>query len=358
MRCGNNKIIIWTSDVINLIEGKQIGGIAVQMYFWAKVFAKNGWQVYSFNENAKHTIKKEAVVFKPKRSAPSMNVLLEWWYAFFFILIIRPNIIAYRGANRALFPLSVFSKLFGIKLVMFGASDVNFEPGKELVGSGFNRKQYQRAVKRIRLFVTQNKHQHDTLLKNYGKESLMLYNIWGDVALKTEETATASDVVWVANFRRLKRAEWVIEAAKQCPEYRFAMAGGGSDDYYNEMQIQAQTVGNLDFLGPRSFFYTNNMVRQSRVLLCTSTFEGFPNTFLQAWSYGIPVISTVDPSSIIADNSLGVIIAKEDDLTGAIRKVLDDKEYYNKLKDSVLGFFNKNHSSQTGYEQLVKYIYG
>lgn len=352
------RIIIWTNSVINLIEGKRIDGIAVQMYFWAKIFAENGWQVFSFRQNARQTMKKEAIVFKPKRCIQSMNLCLEWWHAFYFILTIRPNIIVYRGANRELLPLAIFSKLFGIRLVMFGASDVNFEPGKELVGSEFNRKRYHKAVKRIRFFVTQNKHQHDTLQSNYGNESMMLYNIWGNVDQKTDEIVPSSDAVWVANFRRLKRAEWVIEAAKQCPKYHFAMAGGGSDDYYKDMQTQAQSVGNLDFLGPKSFFFTNSLVQQSKVLLCTSTFEGFPNTFLQAWSNGIPVISTVDPSNIIADYNLGVIIDKEDDLPEVIRKVLEDKDYYNRLKDSIVEFFNKNHSSQSGYDKLMKYIYG
>ena len=358
MRGANRKIIVWTNTVINLIEGKQIGGIAVQMYFWAKIFAQNGWQVFSFKENAKQTVEREAVVFKSQRNVQSINALLEWWYAFYFLLKIRPNIIIYRGANRALFPLSVFSKLFGVKLVMFGASDVNFEPGKELVGSEFNRKQYQKAVKRIELFVTQNKHQHDTLLKNYGKKSMILYNIWGEVDQKPRETVSSSDAVWVANFRRLKRVEWVIEAARQCPKFLFAIAGGGSDDYYKDMQTQAQSVGNLVFLGSKSFFYTNNLVQQSKVLLCTSTFEGFPNTFLQAWSNGIPVISTVDPSNIIADNNLGLIIAKEEDLPVAIRKVLEDKEYYKKLQNSIVFFLKKNHSSQSGYDKLMNYIYG
>ena len=58
MKNERKKIIIWTNTVIKLIEGKQIGGIAVQMYFWAKVFAQNGWQVFSFKENAKQTVEK------------------------------------------------------------------------------------------------------------------------------------------------------------------------------------------------------------------------------------------------------------------------------------------------------------
>ena len=53
MKQDNKKVIIWLTEVKNLLDGKPIGGIAVQMYFWAKTFAQNGWQVYSFAEDAK-----------------------------------------------------------------------------------------------------------------------------------------------------------------------------------------------------------------------------------------------------------------------------------------------------------------
>ena len=353
----NKRIIIWSTDIFRLLEGKPIGGIAVQMYFWAKIFHDNNWAVYSFTLNAKQSIEKEGISFKPKRNIKHINVLLEWLHAFYFIIVLNPELIIFRGANRELLPIAIVSKLFGIKLVMFGASDVNYEPGKELVGSGFNRKIYHQAVKRIRLFVTQNEHQHDTLLKNYGKESMKLFNIWGEIEQKSEEAAPSSDAVWIANFRRLKRAEWVIDAAIKCPDYHFVMAGGSSNEYYDEMKNKADSVKNLDFLGPKPFFYANQLVKNSKVLLCTSTFEGFPNTFLQAWSNGIPVISTVDPSNIIKDHGLGVVVNSEEELESALHVILSDTEYYQQLNRSIVTFFENNHSSQSAYNKLMKYIY-
>ena len=39
---------------------------------------------------------------------------------------------------------------------------------------------------------------------------------------------------------------------------------------------------------------------KSKILINTSSFEGFPNTFVQAWANGVPVISLkVDPDNII-----------------------------------------------------------
>lgn len=350
------KVIIWSPEVINLIEGRQIGGIAVQMYFWAQVFRDNGWEVYSLTYG--NETQKEGIYFKLHRNVKRINLILEWWYAFKYILSVKPNLILYRGANRYLYPLAVLAKLFRTKLIFFGASDVNFEPGKEITATGFNGKCYRRAIPLAPKIVVQNQHQHNTLFKNYGKESLVMSNLWGNLKddIKSEEKY---DAIWVANFRRLKRAEWVLEAAKNNPSYTFAIVGGlGEKKYFEEIRSLAETIPNVSFLGPKSFFESNALIKNSRLLLCTSTFEGFPNTFLQAWSFKLPVVSTVDPSDIIKDNRLGEITYSVEELSKSVRKVLSDSAYYSYLQKNVEIYFVKSHAAKAKYEQLMAYVFG
>lgn len=349
------KVIIWASDVIDLIEGKKIGGIAVQMYFWAQAFRDNGWKVYSLTYG--NETRKEGIHFKRHRNIQRINFFLEWWYAFKYVLSVKPDLILYRGANRVLYPLAVVAKLFHKELIFFGASDVNFEPGKEITATGFNGKCYRRAISMVSKIIVQNQHQHDTLLKNYGKESLIMPNLWGNLKddIKSEEKY---DAIWVANFRRLKRAEWVLDAAKSIPSYSFAIVGGpGEEKYFEEIRSLAEGIPNVSFLGPKSFFESNALIKNSRLLLCTSTFEGFPNTFLQAWSYKLPVISTVDPSGVIQSNELGKVITSIEELSQSIESVLIDSEHYKRLQNNVELYFLKNHSGQIKYEQLMEYVY-
>ena len=105
----DKKVIIWLTEVKNLLDGKPIGGIAVQMYFWAQVFARNGWQVYSFAENAKETETLEGITFKPLKNIQRVNFLLEWWRSLKYLLTIRPKVVFFRGANRHLLPLAIFA---------------------------------------------------------------------------------------------------------------------------------------------------------------------------------------------------------------------------------------------------------
>lgn len=353
-----NKVIIWSTDVIKLMEGKTIGGIAVQMYFWAQVFAENDWKVFSFAKNANKTIVRERIEFRPVKNIRKVNLLLGWWYAFKFILTIRPELLICRGRSRRMLPIALFSRLFHVKLVFFGASDSNFKPDKFPTGSKLDRWMYIRSISHIRYFVTQNRYQHDMLFQHFGKKSLLQYNIWGHTADNDGEIPPKSDVVWVANLRKLKRAEWMLDAARKLPVYHFVLAGGRTDEvsYYNEIQQQSAGLPNVTFLGGKAFSYVNELIGKSKILLCSSTYEGFPNTFLQAWSKGLPVISTVDPSGIITRHHLGEVVTSEKDLKEILQRMLEDNDYYDSLRQSVRTFFTQHHSAQVGYENVINYI--
>lgn len=350
------KLLIWSTAISDLFEGKAYG-IAVQLYFWAQVFTRNDWQVTTITSRCSFVI--EEISFKHVASWGKLEIVHEWLNIFWKLLTLRPQIVISRGADRVAYPLAVLSRLFGVKYVFFGASDVNFEPGKELMAGGsHNRKLWQKAVKKMYHIVVQNQHQHDTLQENYGKESLVLFNIWGEVCGNNVETKP-TDVVWVANHRPLKRPEWIIDAARVLPNIDFTMVGGASDNkqYYEKIKKTAQGIPNLHFLGPRSFMDTNAIVSRAKILCCTSTFEGFPNTFLQAWASGIPVVSTVDPSGVISFNNLGKVINSFNGFINVLQGLLTDAELYYSLCANVNKHFKQNHSADTNFQQLMSFIY-
>jgi glycosyltransferase involved in cell wall biosynthesis len=58
---------------------------------------------------------------------------------------------------------------------------------------------------------------------------------------------------------------------------------------------------------------------RASVLCCTSSIEGFPTTFLEGWSLGLPVVTTFDPDGLVAAHGLGQVVASLDELAAALQ---------------------------------------
>ena len=348
------KILIWSTAISDLLDG-HVSGIAVQLFFWAQTFARQGWQVTTFTHH--EPFHNESITFKRRKRWSSIEIVHEWLSVFWRLLTIRPYLVFYRGADRAILPIAIVSRWFGIKFVFLGASDSDFTPGKELVaGASTNRRMFQKAIGRIQYIVTQNKAQHDALLQNYGKESFVLPNIW--LVMSCISLEKKYDAVWVANLRPLKRAEWFVRLAKSLPQFRFAIIGGvSSKDYYNQIEEKASGVDNLSFLGAKTFEEVNSLIAESRLLVCTSEFEGFPNTFLQAWAQSVPVVSTVNPNSCITEFDLGRVVDNESELLNATEEILSSEELIEEYKKSIDAYFLSHHDANVAYQKILQQIH-
>lgn len=355
------KVLFWDPTIYDMKHGLVFGGIAVQLNLWAQMFIKNGWEVHALStEISSDEVLSEGIIYHRINFHQKFDVLLEWLNINTLFKHVWPDLVISRGAGRKLYPLTILSGRMGITNVFFGASDVNFVPGKSTVRNPLNLFLYERALKKGKMhIVSQNDYQAQTLKQNYGRDSLVLPNIWQqqDEHGRSGSDRKLYDVIWVSNFRRLKRAEWVINAAQKLPQFRFAIIGAPNDRaYYIEMEARAAGVSNLDFLGQQSFEKTSDLIFRSKVLICTSEYEGFPNTFLQAWSAGIPVVSTVDPNNIISRNSVGLTIGKQDELCSCLLSLLTDDQLYHQLAENVHNYFSTSHSAEVAFNKLQDFL--
>lgn len=349
------RVLFWDSSVSDMKFGRRFGGIAVQLNFWMQVFRDNDWEVHSLT--TKDSYIQDGINHHHIRHIKFLELVWEWFNIFRIIKLVRPQIIILRGAQRLLFPLQKIAHYFGAKVIMQGASDINFELGKASVGKGINRRMYEDAVHRIDYIVCQNEYQSKTLKQNFNRKSLVIPNIWGKMIMQTNLGTYTADVVWIGNFRQLKRPEWFYDAAQALPNVKFAIAGGAASvDLYNQMESKAVMIPNLDFLGQISINESNALICGAKILVCSSEYEGFPNTFLQAWAAGIPVVSTVDPNDLIKTHNLGLIAYSSESLTEAICRLVTDKELYALKQKSIADYFVSNHSAQRRYDELMGYI--
>lgn len=353
------KVLLWTKDIDHMIldddPASLIGGIHVQMYMWGKIFSSNNWNVYSFTKCSKNAGKEyEGFAFRYFPEKKLINPIISLLWGLYYILLFRPRIIIVRGAIRDLFFIKILTSFQGTKVIQMFASDSDLEPGKEIIKRGLDRCVYRLGVRITKMFVVQNAHQELLLKDNYRKQNYILVpQVWIQSAdyINNYERQI---ILWVSNFKKLKRPEWFLELARNYPEKEFVMVGFPSDyGLYESCRLEAARISNLHFLGGQSFQSVNELFSRALLFVCTSEIEGFPNTFIQSWINGCPVLTTFDPGCIIKEKNLGIFCNNKNELFIGFEKLLY-KGYRNELINEIQLYCKNNLDPQIHYERLMK----
>ena len=93
------------------------------------------------------------------------------------------------------------------------------------------------------------------------------------------------------------------------------------------------------------------------VLLNTSHLEGFPMTFLEAWTMGVPVITTknANPNNLISKNNLGMVVETYDDIPCTINKLIESEPNEN-LRFRCREYVEKHHDPETLARKLIETV--
>jgi glycosyltransferase involved in cell wall biosynthesis len=103
-------------------------------------------------------------------------------------------------------------------------------------------------------------------------------------------------------------------------------AGGGQRRWIEELTQRMQCTANLEYLGPRTQAEVNAILANAHVFVNTSAREGFPNTFIQAWSREVAVVSLhVNPDGLLTTQGLGMFCGgSQQKLASNVRQLLAD----------------------------------
>jgi len=82
---------------------------------------------------------------------------------------------------------------------------------------------------------------------------------------------------------------------------------------------------NVRFHGRIPYQEVGAFYERARVFVGTSEIEGFPNTYLQAWARGTPVVAFLDPDQLIARNGMGRAVTSVAQMCDAIVALSDDR---------------------------------
>jgi glycosyltransferase involved in cell wall biosynthesis len=114
----------------------------------------------------------------------------------------------------------------------------------------------------------------------------------------------------------------------------------------------ARDVQNLDFFGPADRKQLCGLYRTATALCCTSHYEGFPNTFIEAWSLGLPVVSTVDPDGVIKRFGLGAHVAVLDEFRERLQELAASPRQRGTIAKNARAYFLSHHQRDVAMERF------
>jgi glycosyltransferase involved in cell wall biosynthesis len=272
-----------------------------------------------------------------------------------------------RCAGFILAPVVFVARLLRRKTVFCGATDVDFDPGSVELDRARDKIMYFWGLKNCDAVVVQNETQRKSLFKHLHRTAPVIQNGFPREFSRMPGLPAhpEASVIWVGSFRKQKNPDDFLELAKKIPRGQFVMIGGNSTvssqedlNLYKEMVRRSCGIPNLKLAGLLSFEEVEEYFLRARLLVNTSLYEGFPNTFLQAWSKGVPVVSFVDPDNLLESKGLGKAVRNIDEMVQTVDSVLDSR--INFSSEKIKAYFD-DHFLIEGvvdrYESLFRSLY-
>ena len=174
------------------------------------------------------------------------------------------------------------------------------------------------------------------------------YNYKFDISKKKKQ------IIFLGRLEAQKRAWIFCEVAKKMPEYEFFVMGKFFRDEENNKKPLQQYLdnppSNLHFTGHLEGEEKEKLIRESRVLLNTSIWEGIPISWLEALQYGTTIVSCLDNENLpsrfgaFVGEILGDGLDKIDLFIPAIKELMENDQLYSKKAKESIEYTRENHN--------------
>jgi glycosyltransferase involved in cell wall biosynthesis len=313
-----------------------IGGEQVQQSLLAKAFVRRGFPVsmvvgdYGQQDGATWSGVQVYKAYRAREGIPVVRFVHPRWTKLWGALGRAAADVYYVScAGAQVGQVAMWAARNGRRMIFRVASDADCEPDRLLISFWRDRKLYEYGLHRAVSILAQSIRQQALMRSNYGLDSSVAYMLVDAPERELSFAERDISLLWVSNIQQLKRPEMFLELARRLNSCAASMVGGmqpRANDLYQQIRARAARVGTPTFHGALPYRATNRVFERSRVFINTSEIEGFPNTFLQAWIRGVPVVSFFDPDDVIQREGLGHAVASLDEMAHAAHRLTSDSQ--------------------------------
>ncbi len=349
------------------IDTGHAGGIERQMSLMARWLAEAGYDVsmISWDEGQEDGSTVSGVrVYKTCRRDAGLKLLRfihpRWTSLNKAMARANADIYYYNRGDIGLGQVVMWAHRHGRRCVYSVASEPDCDPNLPVLGPLRERVLYKYGLQHADVVLVQTERQADMLRQGFGIEATKMPMPSEDLSeTDRRDKKRCNDpwhVLWVGRISTEKRLEWLLDVAESCSEIHFHVLGAAnaSSDYSNELVRRADAMSNVSMHGRVVHKDMADVYQRSAVLCCTSSYEGFPNTFLEAWSCGVPVVSTFDPDNVIANNGLGRTASTKEELAASLRELLNEPEKYQAASEAARSYYSENHSLDASMQRFAR----
>lgn len=370
--------IVWGMGILMFapIFPPVIGGPATQCYNLCQVLLQRGFRpvVLTPHERFSRTKERGVVVYRYpwKYTGTILDRVVRWVvFPFYFTYVVlreRPRILHAHSVSASSFVAGVLAKLYGMPSIIKFAGDWVWETlsTKGIQGDDFTevyekswKGRMLKAVERYgvslytRIWVPSN-FRRENVRSLMGTDARVV-QIPNALALSgggsTVWDGTAPVVISANRFIPHKRVDMIVRAFATLSrkDARLILIGGGEKAQEEKVrkEIERLNLGErVTCTGILSSTEIYSLFKQATVYVSASLEEGFPNVFIEAMHFGLPIVTTD------AGGSRELV---EDKVTGYVVPVMSEEQLAKRIQDIVENKEARNRYSEKAYEASRQY---
>ncbi len=236
---------------------------------------------------------------------------------------------------------ALFCKLFKKNFVSRTAHQYEFD-GTYAQKKPLLYKLYKWALKNASV-ITQNESDRKMLKNNLNINALVMKNAH---RIPTVSKNQKSHILWVGRSADFKNPYLFLELAEKFPKENFVMIcqRATGDKNYQNLTRKADKIKNLTFYQRVPFDRINSFFSSAKLLVSTSSAEGFPNVFIQACINASPILSlNVNPDNFLIEYNCGICCSNDKQkLQTGLNFLLENKRFL-ELGENAKRYAKQNH---------------
>jgi len=259
-----------------------------------------------------------------------------------------------------------YSQYKPAKMIWQIESDIDvtpFESGirRNIVFTYIEKKMLEYGIKRADSIVALTNNQNEMLENHYNRTATAVIPIFHPPPREKSNKCGPVRIIWVANIKPLKRPELFVMLARELQgleSAEFIMIGQPSSDrkFMHNLSEQMSDLRNFKYLGGCTQKQVNEIMSKSHIFVNTSIYEGFPNTFIQAWMRRLPVVSiNANPDNTLHKHSLGFHSGSYEQMVKDVKSLIMDPTMRNDIGARAESYALANHSEKN-LEQLIRLL--